>query len=63
MPGHIPAAPDGIPSGVRSHGSSLPSVVRAKAQRDTAKCRQRLLSSSTTLASEFVTAVAAGSAA
>jgi hypothetical protein len=41
----------------------LPSGVRAKAQRDTSKCRQTLLPSSTTLASEFVTAVAAGSAA
>ena len=49
-------------NGVRSHGSSLPSAVRAKAQRDTTKCRQTLLPSSTTVSSAFAPAVAAGSA-
>jgi hypothetical protein len=44
----------------------LPSSPRAKAQRDTTKCRQRLLLSSTTVALEFVrpaTGVAAGGSA
>jgi hypothetical protein len=33
-----------------SHGANLPSSPRAKAHRDTRKCRQRLLLSSTTAA-------------
>ena len=51
-----------LPRGAMSHAANLPSSPRAKAQRDTRKCRQSVLLSSTTVASGAATA-AGGSAA